>query len=216
MSDIIKSIRLDFLLGKKYIKYLIYFIIISIFLIISNKNLTFGIITTMTLISLKIVSFVFQCEEKSDLDKLYGFIPIKKVNLVLGRYCYMLIIGVIVLIISIIIQSIFLIYMNYNVELSDYFTSFCIGITIYIYNISLQLPGFYKFGSIKGSMFSYIPIIFFLLSFYLIGGLQNFGVKTLSFILSNLNLYIIVFFVVSIVFLLISIKISLTILKIEK
>lgn len=216
MEDIKKAIKLDFLLEKIYIKYLAYFIIISTFLAISNKNLILGTITTMTLISLKIVSFIFQCEEKSDLNKLYGFIPIKKFNLILGRYCYMIILGFIILVSSIIIQSLFLIYMNCYLTYIDYTKAFFLGASIYLYNISLQLPGFYKFGSIKGSMFSYIPMIFFLFGFYLVGGLKNFGISTLSSISSNINLFILIFFIFSIIFLFVSIKICLKILNIKK
>ena len=76
MRDIIKAIRLNLLLGKNVVKFLIYFIIISTLLTYSNKNLLVGILTSMTLIPMKGVSLIFQYEEKTDIRKLYGFLPI--------------------------------------------------------------------------------------------------------------------------------------------
>lgn len=213
MNNIIKAIKLDFLLGKQYIKYLAYFILLSAFLVISNKVLMVGILTVMTLIPLKVVSLVFQCEEKSDLNKLYGFLPIEKSKLVIGRYLYMIVTGLVTLIIALIVQSIILTYMGIKLDSTDYIRSFLLGISLYIFNISIQLPAFYKLGSIRGSLFSYTPLIFFVLTFYVVGGFKDGGGQTVSIIMENLTLVSVIFLGVSIIFLLASIIISLSIIR---
>ena len=213
MSNIIKSVNLNILIIKQHTKVLIYIMLIGLFLLISSKSLIASIITTMTIIPLKGTSILFQVEEKNKLDKFYGFIPIKKSDLIIGRYVFIILGGLSILIISLLIQPLILIYIGISINTTEYFLSFVFGLATYLFTISTQLPGFYKFGSINGSAFSYIPLIFFAISFYLTGIFDSFGIRTIALILNNLNLVSLIFLFISMVYTLISILISINIYK---
>lgn len=213
MRDIIKAIRLNLLLGKNVVKFLIYFIFISTLLTYSNKNLLVGILTSMTLIPMKGVSLIFQYEEKTDIRKLYGFLPIKKYNLVLGRYFYIIIIGLFSLFFSLFFQILLLEYLNINLTSIEVTQSILLGTSFYIFNIALQIPGFYKFGTITGSYLSYIPLIFFMVGIYSIGEFTDFRFKAISLFFNNLTSILLFSLLISMILLLVSIIFSLLIYK---
>lgn len=167
----------------------------------------------MSLISVRSINLIFQCEEKSDISKLHGFLPVKKYHLIIGRYLYVLLIGIISLFLSFIIQSILLNYLKVNTSSLEFIISLIWGLCIYIFNVSIQLPGFYKYGSIKGSFFCYVPIVFFFIAFYFLGGFNKLNILSPSFVMNNLSLISIVLLCISIALILISIKISLLIYK---
>lgn len=216
MSNIFKVFRLDMLIIKQYIKTILYFLLIPVLFVMSTKSIVSGIITTMTLIPMRAISVVFLSEEKNNINKFYGFIPVKKTDLVFGRYFSIIVIGIISLLISIVLQSFILIPNNVHIEVNDLFISLFLGITVYFISISLQIPGFYKLGGINGAIFSYVPLIVFFIFNYLIGSLDIFGIKTLEIISKNLALISIIVLFISIIVLLLSIKISIKILKIKE
>ena len=188
MSNIIKIFKLDVLIIKEHIKVLIYLIVIGLFIVVSNKSLIAGIITTMTILPFRSTSILFQVEEKNNLYRFYSFIPVKKSELVLGRYAFIILSGFGILIISLLIQSLILNYIGITIDIQEYVLAFIFGFLTYLFTVSIQLPGFYKFGSINGSAFSYIPLIFLGISFYLTNSLDSFGFKTISLITNN-NIY---------------------------
>lgn len=210
MSNIIKIFKLNTLIIKPYIKSIVYITIIPILLVISSKSLTSAIIATMTLLALRGTSLIFQIEEKENIVKFYNLIPVKKSQLVIGRYIFIIILGLSTLIASLLIQSIILINMGVNIIIID---SFILGITVYFLSISLQVPGFYKFGSINGSIFVYIPIIIFFIINYLIGSLDIIGLNPILYILDNQNLIYIILLIFSIISLGISLIISMKIFE---
>lgn len=211
LYNIIKTVKLDYLLGKKSIKYYFYFILISILLALSNSNIILATLTTMTLISFRGINLIFQCEERCDIDRLYSFIPIEKFYLVIGRFIYSLLIGFFILLVTIIPITIIFSIQNINIDSKDLLLSFLLGITIYIINISIQIPGYYKLGTIKGAFFSYIPLILFLIFTYLVGGLDNIGINSINILLNNILFISIVLLITSIIIFIISIVISISI-----
>lgn len=208
MISIIKVIKYEMLISKQYIKVLAFLAIMGIFLSVSSKNFLNGIITIMTLVSIKNVVLIFQCEEKSNMKNFYGFIPVKRKHLVVGRFCFCFLIGILFLLTSVLINSIVFNFFNISVGKMDYFLALVFGYTIYLLNISIQTPFLYKLGSVKGAIFAYVPVLFFILFFYLIGGFSNFGVETASIFLDNIVGISIGILLASIVAVFISVKAS--------
>lgn len=213
MLNIIKVFRLDILLIKQYIKTIIYIMIIPVFLVITSESLVIGVITAMTLIAMRGTSLAFISEEKNSFNRFYGFIPVKKSELIIGRYLFIIIIGLSALIITIVSQAILLSYRGVSILGIDYFIAFILGITIYLFGSSFQLPAFYKFGNTQGAIFAYIPLVAFLLMSYMVGSLDFIGLETSAAILNNEVLFSIILLIISIALIFGSLIVSIKIYK---
>ncbi|WMJ79332.1 ABC-2 transporter permease [Clostridium sp. MB40-C1] len=178
MNNVLKSIKLDFMLIKEYFKIFIYILIISVFLSASSKFLIGGLVTSVSILAMRFTSLTFESEEKNNITNLYGILPISKKHHVVGRFIFTIIIGIATLMISLIIQSIILITMGVTITGTTCILGLILSMVVYLFTIALQLPGFYKYGAIKGRMFTLIPLAGFFIVYYLLGKLENWGIST--------------------------------------
>lgn len=213
MNNIIKVVKLDILLINRYITNIIYTCIITSLLTISSKSLIASAIATMTLLAIRATTLIFQSEEKENFLNFYTFAPIKKSNLVIGRYLFLILFGLGICVISLLIQTGILKCMGISINIFNYLTAFVLGSSIYIISISLQIPGIYKYGYINGSLYTYIPLLIYLIINYLTGSLNIINIRTVSFILNNQLLVYKILSIFSIILISISLTISIKIKK---
>ena len=111
--------------------------------------------------------YTFSITEKNSMDRLFGILPVRKSELVIGRYVFVLAMGLLSLIISLIAQPLVLKVLGETVGAFDIVTAAIAGVFLFALYTVFQIPGYYKYGSIKGRVFMYIPVAGFLVTLLL-------------------------------------------------
>ena len=86
----------------------------------------------------------------------------------IGRYVFVLAMGLLSLIISLIAQPLVLNVLGETVGIFDIVTAAIAGVFLFALYTVFQIPGYYKYGSIKGRVFMYIPVAGFLVTLLLL------------------------------------------------
>ncbi len=100
------------------------------------------------------------------MERLYGILPIKKSEMVTGRYLFVLALGAMALVVSLITQPIVLRAMGESVGAFDMISAAIGGLFLFALYTVFQIPGYYKYGAIKGRVFMYIPVAGFLATLF--------------------------------------------------
>lgn len=158
---------MDFALIKPYIKVICFTMLLPAAFAAINRSLLTGVAFAMCFIAMT-TGYTFSITEKNGMERLYGILPVKKSEMVIGRYLFILALGAIALAVSIIIQPIVLRLMGERVETQDIAGAAMAGLFMFALYTVFQIPGYYKFGSIKGRIFMYIPVAGFLAALFLI------------------------------------------------
>ena len=156
--------------------------------------------------------YTFSITEKNSMERLYGILPVKKSEMVIGRYLFVLALGALALVVSLITQPIVLRVIGETVEKVDIISAAIGGLFLFALYTVFQIPGYYKFGSIKGRVFMYIPVAGFLATLFLLPKIpmDNSIITTLS---NSPVLLIVLVIVLVVVMYAVSILFSIRIMK---
>ena len=212
MSNILKSTKLDIALVKPYFKTICFTLLLPIVFAAINRSLLTGVSFAMCFIAMT-TGYTFSITEKNSMDRLFGILPVRKSELVIGRYVFVLAMGLLSLIISLIVQPLVLKVLGETVGVFDIVTAAIAGVFLFALYTVFQIPGYYKYGSIKCRVFMYIPVAGFLITLLLISK-NPVGENKLLFTVINspvLLMLLAVIFVIAMY--VISILVSIKILK---
>ncbi len=212
MSNFLKSTKLDIALVKPYFKIICFTLLLPIVFTAINRSLLTGVSFAMCFIAMT-TGYTFSIAEKNNMERLFGILPVRKSELVIGRYVFVLAMGLISLIISLIAQPLVLKVLGETVGVFDIVTAAIAGVFLFALYTVFQIPGYYKYGSIKGRVFMYIPVAGFLITLLLISK-NPVGENKLLFTVINspvLLMLLAVIFVIAMY--VISILVSIKILK---
>lgn len=212
MSNIWKSVKLDFSLVKPYVRTICFTMVLPVVFAAINRSLLTGVSFAMCFIAMT-TAYTFSITEKNAMERLYGILPIRKSNFVIGRYVFIIIMGLTTLIFSLIVHPIVLKTLGESVSLFDLANTATIGIFLFALYTVFQLPGYYKFGSIKGRVFMYIPVVGFLATLLLITKIPVGESKLLFAVINSPVLLILLAVMLVIIMYVISILVSIKILK---
>ena len=211
MSNILKSTKLDIALVKPYFKTICFTLFLPIVFVFINRSLLTGISFAMCFIAMT-TGYTFSVTEKNSMERLYGILPIRKSELVIGRYVFVIMMGLLALILSLILQPLVLIALGEAITSFDIIAAI-VGLLLFSLYTVFQIPGYYKFGSIKGRVFMYIPVVGFLLILLLLSKIPNMGILLATKIGGTPAVLAIIAVSVSIVMYSISILISIKVVK---
>ena len=166
MSNIWRSVKLDFSLAKPYVKTICFTIALPVVFAAINRSLMTGISFAMCFTAM-ISRSMFSITEKNDMERLFGILPVRKSELVIGRYVFIISLGILALLFSLITHPFILSSLGENVSVFDIAVAAVFGIFLFSLYTVFLLPGYYKYGSIKGKVFMYIPVVFFLVTLFL-------------------------------------------------
>ena len=158
MSNIIKAAKMDFSLVKPYWWNLAFIMLFPVCFSVMNTSLVYGVSFAMCFVGMT-ASYTFSISEKNGMERLYGILPVPKKDMVLGRYLYTGALGLVTLTFSIVVHSIVL-YKWASVEITaeDMIAAVLTGIIMFTFYTSFMLPGYYKFGAIKGRFVMFVPL----------------------------------------------------------
>ena len=212
MSNIWKSAKLDFSLIKPYVKTIGFTMALPVVFASINRSLLTGISFAMCFIAMT-TGYTFSITEKNSMERLYGILPIRKSDMVIGRYIFSIIIGLTALLFSLITHPVILTILGENISIFDFISAAVIGIFLFALYTVFQLPGYYKLGSIKGRVFMYIPVAGFLITLLLITK-SPVGESKLLFTMINFPVLLIILTVIFVIAMyIVSILVSVKILK---
>lgn len=161
MSKVLKATKLDFSLVKPYMKVICFTILLPIAFAAINRSLFTGISFAMCFTAMT-TGYTFSIAEKNSMERLFGILPVRKSELVVGRYIFVFALGAVALVISLVTHPLVLRAMGERVNTSDIVSATIGGLFLYALYTVFQIPGYYKYGSIKGRVFMYIPVVGFL------------------------------------------------------
>ncbi|KPI56807.1 hypothetical protein IM33_03040 [Clostridioides difficile] len=190
MNYTIKCMKLDLLLLKPYLKSMLLVLLVPLLITFFTGTLFEGLSFAATVMAMT-TGYTFSVVEKNNLDRFYGFLPVKRNALVLGRYLIIFFTGFAALVFTLLVQVIILNFKTSAPSLQEIVGSFLLCAALFCIYACVQIPGYYRFGSIKGKMFMFIPTVGFLLFYYLVKLLtENTVNSTLNFIPNNMVLII--------------------------
>ena len=212
MNEILKAARLDFSLVRPYMKTILFVMAFPVFFAAINRSLLSGVAFAMCFIGMT-ARYTFSISEKNGMERLYGILPVSKKHMVIGRYLYTCAMGLLTLMISLIVHPIVLYALGTVVSGVDIIAAAITGIILFSLYTVFQLPGYYKYGTIKGRLFMFIPIAGYLavLMFVSIFGFTSNSV--LSSIIGSPIAFAIVVLLACIMAFLLSIIVSIRILR---
>lgn len=205
MSNILKATKLDFSLVRPYFKVIGFTMLLPIAFAAINRSILTGVSFAMCFIAMT-TGYTFSITEKNSMERLYGILPVKKSEMVIGRYLFVLALGALALVVSLITQPIVLRLIGETVEKTDIISAAIGGLFLFALYTVFQIPGYYKFGSIKGRVFMYIPVAGFLATLFLLPKIpmENSIITTLSnspvLLIALVIVLVVVMYAVSILF----------------
>ena len=212
MSNILKSVKLDFSLVRPYVKTICFTMVLPAVFAAINRSLLTGISFAMCFIAMT-SGYTFSITEKNDMERLYGILPVRKSELVVGRYAFIIIMGLLALIFSLIVHPVILRNLGETVSAFDIACAAAAGIFLFALYTVFQLPGYYKYGSIKGRVFMYIPVAGFLITLLLITKIPVGENKLLFTVINSPVLLMLLAVIFVIAMYVVSILVSIKILK---
>ena len=212
MHNIWKSAKLDFSLVKPYVKTICFTMILPVVFAAVNRSLLTGISFAMCFIAMT-TGYTFSITEKNAMERLYGILPIRKSDMVIGRYIFIIIVGLTALVFSLVSHPVILIILGETVSVFDFMSAAATGIFLFTLYTVFQLPGYYKLGSIKGRVFMYIPVAGFLITLLLITKIPVGESRLLFTVINSPALLMLSAVVLIIALYVVSISVSIKILK---
>ena len=200
MSNILKSTKLDIALVKPYFKTICFTLLLPIVFAAINRSLLTGVSFAMCFIAMT-TGYTFSITEKNSMDRLFGILPVRKSELVIGRY------------ISLIAQPLVLKVLGETVAVFDIVTAAIAGVFLFALYTVFQIPGYYKYGSIKGRVFMYIPVAGFLVTLLLLSKMPAIGNSIISVVESSPILLVLLAVFAIVVMYAVSIFLSIRIMK---
>lgn len=171
-NDTLKAARLDFFLVRPYMKSFCVQLAIPVVFTAINRSLIIGISFAMCLTAMT-AGYTFAVCEKSGMDRLYGILPVSKTRLVVGRYLYTFSMGLLAFVFSLLVHPLVLRMLGVSLSLAELCFGGAAGVLMFTLNTVFQLPGYYRFGSIKGRVFAFLPVIGFLAVQFVVSYLEQ-------------------------------------------
>ena len=212
MNEILKAARLDFSLVRPYMKTMLFIMAFPVVFAAMNRSLLNGISFGMCFVSMTAV-YTFSISEKNGMERLYGILPISKKHMVIGRYLYTCTIGLLTLTISLVVQPMVLYALGVAVSSVDIIAAAITGIILFSLYTVFLLPGFYKYGAIKGRLFMLFPIAVYLVILTLASIFGFTGNPVLSEIVGSPLIFVIIVLLICIMAFLLSVVVSIRILQ---
>lgn len=212
MNNILKSTKLDIELVRPYFKTICFTLLIPLAFVLINRSLFTGVSFAMSFIAMT-TGYTFTITEKNSMDRLYGILPIRKNELVIGRYVFVVILGIFALIFSLITQPLILIALGERILITDIITTAIGGVVLFALYTVFQIPGYYKFGSIRGRVFMYIPVVGFLAVLLILSKAPDVNESLINSVGNSFILLILITFLMIIIMYSISIFTSIKIMK---
>lgn len=167
MNLSMKCMKLDYLLLKPYLKSIFLVLLVPLLITLFTGTLFEGLSFAATVMAMT-TGYTFSIVEKNSMERFYGFLPTKKSALVTGRYLIIFTLGFLALLVTLGVQAFILHYKDTALTLPEILGTFLLCSILFCIYAGVQIPGYYRYGSIRGKMFMFVPTVGFLLFYYIV------------------------------------------------
>jgi len=174
MNRVLTAMKLDFFTAKSSLKLVAILLLIGVVIGALAHGPIYTMIFTM-IFAVTSCGSIFPTHERSHSDKLYGILPVKKSEMIAGRYLYALIIGAVCTAISGILGLALARIMNVSLDSFTFWATLMLAFIYFSFAVGVSYPIYLKFSFAKAYLFTMLPM-------YLIAVLILFLSKQTSFI----------------------------------
>ena len=192
MNRILLVLKLDYCIVKTSYSRIIMVYFISILLGLLTQPIM-PIIMIM-FFSVSFSGLTFSIIEKNNCEKIYGILPIRRREIIAGRYLYGFISGMANLIISIVLAYMIAILSKQQIDNTTLFLSITLAFCYYSFAVSISYPIYYKIGFSKSFIFITMPLYIIILLFVFLSEKTNFYVTVEKALQYFSNQYILFLF----------------------
>ena len=157
MNRILKAMKLDFYAAKSALPLSLVGYAFGLFLGIVTKEPMATLVIVM-LLNIFVGGNVFSVHEKSRSEKLYGILPLRKNEMVAGRYVYGLILGLVNIVGACILAYLVMLFMKVSYTSVLFWLFAAISFIYYCFATGFLYPIYFKFSFSKGYLFAMIPM----------------------------------------------------------
>lgn len=145
MTNILKSIHLDHNILKSHYKVFIAVYAIAVLVGILSQSPAVTVAIVMV-ISAPFIGTYFSIYEKNNLNKLYGVLPLRKLEVVAGRYLYVILLGIINGMLAGIAAYVLAFFLRSGIGFFDCLTYISVCFLFYCLFIGILFPFYFKFS----------------------------------------------------------------------
>ena len=158
MNKTLSFVKLDFLALKPYRRSLFYLIGLGLVLGVAFQSIS--TLSSMFMVGLLLVmTYPFAIAEKNSTDKLYATLSLKRKNVVIGRYVFVML-AVLAGMLIVLCESMLLsAFFRLDMAVNELLFTLCVLGFIISATVSIQYPLFFKLGYTKAKVFTYLPLI---------------------------------------------------------
>jgi len=149
--------KLDFYAVKTSLPLSLVGYVFGIFLGIVTKEPMATLVIVM-LLNVFMGASIFSIHEKSRSERLFGILPLKKSEMIAGRYIYGLIIGLVNIVGACVLAYLIMRFMNIAYTQFLFWAFAAISFIYYCFATSFLYPIYLKFTFAKGYLFAMIPM----------------------------------------------------------
>jgi ABC-2 type transport system permease protein len=157
MNRTLNATKLDFFAAKSALGMTAILLLIGIVIGALAHGAIYTMIFTMVF-SVTSSGSVFSIHEKSHSDKLYGILPLKKAEMIMGRYLYALIIGAVYVVIAAILGLIMSRVTGDNLDALNYWATLALAFIYFGFAVGVSYPIYLKFSFAKAYVFTMLPM----------------------------------------------------------
>ena len=101
---------------------------------------------------------VFSTHEKNHSDKLYGILPLKKAEMIMGRYLYALVIAVPSIVIAGVLGWAISSILHVAMDSVSFWIALSLAFVYYCFSVGVSYPIYFKFSFAKAYIFTMLPL----------------------------------------------------------
>jgi len=167
MNRTLNAAKLDFYAGKSMIGMTAILTVIAVIIGVASHGPDYAMIMMM-IFGVTSSGSVFSVHEKNHSEKLYGTLPLKKNELIMGRYLYALIIGSVYITAAGILGFVMTKIMGLNFNFLEYWATIGIGFAYFCFAVGVAYPIYFKFSFSKAYIFTMLPMYIIAVAFLIL------------------------------------------------
>lgn len=157
MNRILNAAKLDFFASKSALGMTAILLLIGILIGVLAHGPIYTMLFTMVF-AVTSCGSVFPTQERSHSDKLYGILPLKKSEMIIGRYLFALIIGAAYTVISGILGFVLSLILNVAMDSFTFWAALMLAFLYFSFAVSVSYPIYLKFSFAKANIFTMLPL----------------------------------------------------------
>lgn len=157
MNRIINAAKLDFFASKSALSMTAILLLIGIVIGVVAHGPIYTMLFTMVF-AVTSCGSVFPVHERSHSDKLYGILPLKKSEMIIGRYLFALIIGAVYTTVAGILGAVMSRIMNASLDSVTFWATLMLAFIYFSFAVGVSYPIYLKFSFAKAYVFTMLPM----------------------------------------------------------